>query len=81
MKIAVLGTGMVGNAIATKLVQLRHQVMMGSRTANSVIDLGDISNSRGTEMFLALWVRLWGALGTPHFNIRVVREVTGGILS
>jgi hypothetical protein len=25
-----------------------------------MIDLGDITNSRGTEMFLALWVRLWG---------------------
>jgi predicted dinucleotide-binding enzyme len=35
MKIAILGTGMVGNAIATKLVQLGHQIMMGSRTANS----------------------------------------------
>lgn len=35
MKIAVLGTGMVGNTIATKLVQLGHQVMMGSRTADS----------------------------------------------
>jgi uncharacterized protein len=29
--------------------------------------------ARGTEMFLALWVQLWGALGTPHFNIHVVR--------
>jgi predicted dinucleotide-binding enzyme len=35
MKIAVLGTGMVGNAIAIKLVQLEHQIKMGSRTANS----------------------------------------------
>jgi NADP oxidoreductase coenzyme F420-dependent len=35
MKIAILGTGMVGNALATKLVQLGHQVMMGSRIANS----------------------------------------------
>jgi glutamyl-tRNA reductase len=35
MKIAVLGTGMVGNAIGSKLVQLGHQVMMGSRTANN----------------------------------------------
>lgn len=35
MKIAVLGTGMVGNTIATKLVQLGHQVMMGSRTSNN----------------------------------------------
>jgi len=32
MKIAVLGSGMVGNAIATKLVSLGHQIMMGSRT-------------------------------------------------
>lgn len=37
------------------------------------IDLGDISTARGTEMFLALWIRLWGALGTPVFNIRIVR--------
>lgn len=35
MKIAVLGTGMVGNAIGTKLVQLGHSVKMGSRTANN----------------------------------------------
>jgi 8-hydroxy-5-deazaflavin:NADPH oxidoreductase len=35
MKIAVLGTGMVGNALASKLVQVGHQVMMGSRKANS----------------------------------------------
>jgi len=35
MKIAVLGTGVVGNTIATKLVQLGHTVTMGSRTANN----------------------------------------------
>src|SRR5262245_21747453 len=35
MKIGVLGTGMVGNAIATKLVALGHEVMMGSRTADN----------------------------------------------
>jgi len=35
MKIAVLGTGMVGNTIATKLVEIGHQIMMGSRSANS----------------------------------------------
>jgi predicted dinucleotide-binding enzyme len=32
MKIAVLGTGMVGEAIGSKLVSLGHHVMMGSRT-------------------------------------------------
>ena len=35
MRIGVLGTGMVGRAIATKLVALGHEVMMGSRTADS----------------------------------------------
>src|SRR5215510_15861504 len=35
MKIAVLGTGMVGNTIASKLVQLGHAIMMGSHAANS----------------------------------------------
>jgi 8-hydroxy-5-deazaflavin:NADPH oxidoreductase len=38
-----------------------------------VLDLGDLSTARGTEMYLALWVRAMGALGTPLFNIRVVR--------
>jgi 8-hydroxy-5-deazaflavin:NADPH oxidoreductase len=37
----------------------------------NVIDLGDITSARGTEMFLPLWVRLWGALGTPSFNIQI----------
>lgn len=35
MKIAVLGTGMVGNTIGTKLIQLGHHVMMGSRTPDN----------------------------------------------
>jgi predicted dinucleotide-binding enzyme len=39
----------------------------------SVIDLGDISAARGTEMYLPLWLRLMGALGTPDFNIAVAR--------
>ncbi len=35
MKIAVLGTGNVGDSIGSKLIELGHQVMMGSRTANN----------------------------------------------
>jgi 8-hydroxy-5-deazaflavin:NADPH oxidoreductase len=34
----------------------------------NVIDLGDITTARGTEMILPLWVRLYGKLGTPYFN-------------
>ena len=38
-----------------------------------VIDLGDLSTARGTEMYLPLWLRLLGAVGTPMFNVKVVR--------
>lgn len=38
-----------------------------------VIDLGDITSARGAEGYLPLWLRLWGALQVPMFNIKVVR--------
>jgi 8-hydroxy-5-deazaflavin:NADPH oxidoreductase len=41
---------------------------------SNIVDLGDITGARATEMYLPLWLRLWGALGTPIFNIQLVRE-------
>lgn len=38
-----------------------------------IIDLGGIDAARGTEMYLPLWLRLWGALGSPMFNVSVAR--------
>jgi hypothetical protein len=38
-----------------------------------IIDLGDISTARGTEMMLPIWLRLWNALGTPMFAFKIVR--------
>ena len=38
-----------------------------------VIDLGDITTSRGVEMWMPLWLRLMGSLGTASFNLRIVR--------
>ena len=38
----------------------------------NVLDLGDITTARGTEMYIALWVRLYGKMNTPLFNIRIV---------
>ena len=38
-----------------------------------VIDLGDVTNARGMEMLLPLWVRLYGELGSPMFNFKIVR--------
>jgi 8-hydroxy-5-deazaflavin:NADPH oxidoreductase len=37
------------------------------------IDLGDITTARGTEMLMPIWMRLYGLLGTPHFNFRIVK--------
>ncbi len=37
--------------------------------AGSVLDLGDITAARGMEMYLALWLRLWGATGSAVLNI------------
>lgn len=39
----------------------------------SVIDLGDITNARGMEMALPLWLSLQGKLGTNIFNFKVAR--------
>jgi predicted dinucleotide-binding enzyme len=38
-----------------------------------LIDLGDISTARGTEQLLPIWIRLWGALGSPMFQFKIVR--------
>jgi 8-hydroxy-5-deazaflavin:NADPH oxidoreductase len=38
-----------------------------------VLDLGDLSTARGPEMYMALWIRLWGATGSGQLNIKVVR--------
>jgi predicted dinucleotide-binding enzyme len=38
-----------------------------------VLDVGDITAARGTEMLLPLWLRLFGTLKTPLFNFKIVR--------
>jgi predicted dinucleotide-binding enzyme len=40
----------------------------------NVVDLGDITAARGTEMMMPLWMRLFqGVIGHPHFNWQIVR--------
>ena len=39
----------------------------------SIIDLGDITNARATEMLLPIWVRLYGKFQSPMFNFKIVR--------
>lgn len=39
----------------------------------SIIDMGDITNARGTEQLLPLWIRLFGKFQSPLFNFHVAR--------
>lgn len=39
-----------------------------------VIEFDALDAARGMEMWLPLWVRLVGTLGTPRFNLRIERE-------
>jgi predicted dinucleotide-binding enzyme len=49
------------------------EILRGWFGWKQVIDLGDITTARGTEAYLMLWLRLWGALGTPDFNVQIVK--------
>lgn len=46
-------------------------ISFGWREKN-ILDLGDISASRGTEMYLPLWLRVFGATNNGAFNIKVI---------
>lgn len=47
--------------------------LLNSLGHQDVIDLGDITTARGPEMMMAVWLRLWAALGTADFNFKIVR--------
>lgn len=38
-----------------------------------VMDLGDITNARAVEAYLLLWVRMYGALNSGMFNIKLMQ--------
>jgi len=38
----------------------------------NILDLGDITTARGTEMYLPLWLRIFGATKNGAFNIKIV---------
>jgi hypothetical protein len=64
MRIAVLGTGSDAKREVAQLPR--------SFGWSGVVDLGDIT-ARGTEVYLPLWARIWGATQNPGFNIKVVQ--------
>ena len=49
------------------------EILTGWFGWKNVIDLGDITGARAQEAYLLLWVRLYGALQTPNFNVHLAR--------
>ncbi|MBI5464879.1 MAG: NAD(P)-binding domain-containing protein [Ignavibacteriales bacterium] len=41
--------------------------------SENILDLGDITNARGMEAFLLLWVRMYGSFKTPLFQFKIVK--------
>lgn len=44
----------------------------------NMIDLGDITTARGTEMLLPIWLRLYNALQNPIINFRIATGTPPG---
>jgi predicted dinucleotide-binding enzyme len=42
-------------------------------TKDEIVDVGAITAARGLELYLPLWLSLLGSLGSPTFNVHVVR--------
>jgi predicted dinucleotide-binding enzyme len=38
-----------------------------------IFDLGDLSTARGTEAYVLLWVRLFGAMNTSMINVKIMK--------
>jgi 8-hydroxy-5-deazaflavin:NADPH oxidoreductase len=63
-----------GNDATAKKEVITHLSAWFGWKPENVIDLGDITAARGTEMMMPLWMRLFqGVIGHPHFNYHIVR--------
>jgi predicted dinucleotide-binding enzyme len=49
------------------------EILTGWFGWKNVVDLGDLTAARAQEALLLLWVRLYGALQTPNFNVHIAR--------
>lgn len=61
--------------ISANDVEAKSQVMdlLRSFGWENIFDLGDLSTARGTEAYLLLWVRLFGAMNTGMLNIKIMK--------
>jgi 8-hydroxy-5-deazaflavin:NADPH oxidoreductase len=93
--VKTLNTMWCGLMVNPRLIGESHTVYMSGNDASAksdvaeilasfgwrreeMVDLGDISGARGTEMLLPLWLRLWQATGTGAFNFTIVRARENG---
>jgi 8-hydroxy-5-deazaflavin:NADPH oxidoreductase len=60
-----------GNDAAAK-TWVTENVLEGWLGWSRIVDVGDITAARATEMYLPLWLRLLGAAGTPLLNMKVI---------
>ena len=68
MDIGIIGSGIVGTTLGTALVGKGHAVLAGTRDEGKLREWAEKAGGR----YLALWVRLYGKLSIPGFNIHVV---------
>jgi len=61
---------MAGNDAAAKG---RVKELLQSFGWKNVIDVGDITGARAMEMYLPMWVRLYGTFQTANFNLKMIR--------
>lgn len=59
-----------GNDKDAKAETINLLVSVGWKLKN-IIDLGDISTARGTEMLLPIWLELYGVFGHANFNFHI----------
>jgi predicted dinucleotide-binding enzyme len=61
--------------ISANDVEAKSQVMELLRSFGwiNIFDLGDLSTARGTEAYLLLWVRLYGAMNTGMINVKIMK--------
>src|SRR6187431_544568 len=86
MKIAILGTGAVGTTIATKLIELGHEVMIGSRNKNNekaieFVNKFDKNASNGTFEAAATFGEIVFICVKGQFAIEALSQAGKGIIN
>ena len=62
-----------GNEAAAKQEASQYLAEWFGWKSGNIVDLGDITAARGTEMMLPIWLRLWNTLGHGRFNFQIIK--------